>query len=77
MDGRAWQGCARAQEARPPTGHRQRKVGGAACKPGPRPLTFRENPASGIGQAYVVCPNDHDKKCPGWASLEALAINPF
>eukprot|EP00973_Karenia_brevis_P059825 8327375-Karenia_brevis.AAC.1 len=36
-----------------------------------------KNPASGLGKPYVLCSNHLDKKCPGWATLEALTINPF
>eukprot|EP00973_Karenia_brevis_P042614 5898278-Karenia_brevis.AAC.1 len=36
-----------------------------------------KNPASAIGQPYVVCSHYHARQCGGWASLEALATNPF
>eukprot|EP00973_Karenia_brevis_P048767 6765640-Karenia_brevis.AAC.1 len=36
-----------------------------------------KNPASGLGKPYVLCSSHLDKKCPGWATLEALTINPF
>eukprot|EP00973_Karenia_brevis_P037633 5193779-Karenia_brevis.AAC.1 len=36
-----------------------------------------KGPATGIGQPYVICQHQLDNKCPGWATLEALTLNPY
>eukprot|EP00973_Karenia_brevis_P050126 6956266-Karenia_brevis.AAC.1 len=35
-----------------------------------------KGPAAGIGQPYVICQHQLENKCPGWATLEAIALNP-
>eukprot|EP00973_Karenia_brevis_P010087 1366075-Karenia_brevis.AAC.1 len=35
-----------------------------------------KGPAAGIGQPYVICQHQLENECPGWATLEAIALNP-
>eukprot|EP00973_Karenia_brevis_P085048 11803693-Karenia_brevis.AAC.1 len=36
-----------------------------------------KGPATGIGQPYMICQHRLENKCPGWATLEALTLNPY
>eukprot|EP00973_Karenia_brevis_P024211 3343291-Karenia_brevis.AAC.1 len=36
-----------------------------------------KGPATGIGQPDVICQHQLENKCPGWATLEALTLNPY
>eukprot|EP00973_Karenia_brevis_P091097 12405800-Karenia_brevis.AAC.1 len=36
-----------------------------------------KGPAAGIGQPDVICQHQLENKCPGLATLEAIALNPY